>query len=77
MKNLLSPKLMECTLRDGSYANNFQFSKEDTFILDFVNETEEIVGIIDVIIPSRRVISELTSADSYRLLSLSIQRLGV
>lgn len=27
---MTSPKILECTLRDGSYAINFQFTKEDT-----------------------------------------------
>lgn len=31
MKINLSQKLLDCTLRDGSYENNFKFSKKDTF----------------------------------------------
>lgn len=31
MKNNLANKILDCTLRDGSYENNFRFTKKDTF----------------------------------------------
>lgn len=31
MDKTFFPRILECTLRDGSYANNFQFTKRDTF----------------------------------------------
>jgi len=30
-RNILAPKILECTLRDGSYAIDFQFTDEDTY----------------------------------------------
>ena len=33
MEKLYTPQILECTLRDGSYAINFQFTEEDTRLI--------------------------------------------
>ena len=45
--NLMQYKLLDTTLRDGSYSNNFSFTKEDTISICKAPE-DQVVDMIEI-----------------------------